>query len=406
MTAGAPLEGLHIVEIATYVAAPSGAMTLAQLGAEVVRVDPIGGASDIGRLPLDDRGRSLYWAGLNKAKRSVEIDTTTEDGRQLVHQLLAAHGPGGGILLTNAVAQPWLAYDQLAAARPDLIVVHVTGRPDGKPAVDYTVNCEVGLPLITGPADVDRPVNHVLPAWDLLTGLHAALGILAAERVRTRTGRGQLVTVALADVAVATMGHLGFLADVALNGRGRLRDGNYLYGSFGCDFATRDGRRVMIVALTERQWRNLVALTGIGEVIGALERSLGADLSAEEARYEHREVLSGLLRPWFESRDFPQVAGALDRARVLWGPYRSLEELVEDPGSLLNLSPVIGPLTHLDGRAYPAPGPVLDFAGWPAGPVSPPPTLGADTDGVLAEVGVGPDRRADLRVRGVIGTPS
>jgi len=82
-------------------------------------------------------------------------------------------------------------------------------------------------------------VNHVLPAWDLLTGLHAALGILAAERVRARTGRGQLVALSLADVAVTTMAHLGYVADVVANGRAsRARDGNIVYGSFGCDFAT------------------------------------------------------------------------------------------------------------------------------------------------------------------------
>src|SRR5262249_32761951 len=155
-------------------------------------------------------GNSLYWAGLNKGKRSVEIDITRPAGQELAAQLIAAPGAECGIVLTNAVGQGWLDYDQLRAVRDDVIVVHITGRTDGKPAVDYTVNCEVGLPSLTGPVDFVRPVNHVLPAWDLLTGLHAAIAILAAERVRARTGRGQHVTLSLADVAVATMAHLGF----------------------------------------------------------------------------------------------------------------------------------------------------------------------------------------------------
>jgi 2-methylfumaryl-CoA isomerase len=108
--------------------------------------------------------------------------------------------------LPNAVGQPWLSYESLRAYRDDVIEVHIAGRSDGRPAVDYTVNCEVGLPLMTGPTDYNRPVNHVLPAWDLLTGLQAALAIVTAERVRRDTGRGQLVTLSLADVAVATMG--------------------------------------------------------------------------------------------------------------------------------------------------------------------------------------------------------
>jgi 2-methylfumaryl-CoA isomerase len=290
----APLAGLRVIDLSTYVAGPSGTMTLAQLGAEVIRVDPVGGATDTRRLPLDAKGNSLYWVGLNKAKRSVEIDLRSPEGRELVVGLITAPGPANGIMLTNAVGQRWLDYDTLRQRREDLIQVHIEGRRDGKPAVDYTVNCEVGLPFITGPVDFDRPVNHVLPAWDLLTGLHAALAILSAERVRARTGRGQQVTVALSDVAVAAMGHLGFVADVVVTGRGRLREGTYLFGSFGSDFPTADGHRVMIVALTERHWRNLVEMTGLSETIAALEQSLQVDLDAEEARYEYRQVLAAL----------------------------------------------------------------------------------------------------------------
>lgn len=403
-TVAAPLSGLRIVDLSTYVAGPSGTMTLAQLGAEVIRIDPIGGATDIHRLPLGPTGASLYWSGLNKAKRSVEIDTSTAEGRELVGALVGVPGPDGGILLTNAVGQPWLSYDAMRKHRPDLIEVHIAGRSDGKPAVDYTVNCEVGLPLITGPVDFDRPVNHVLPAWDLLTGLHAAMAVLAAERTRLRTGAGQLVSVSLADVAVATMSHLGFVADVVVNGRGRLRDGNYLYGSFGCDFATADGQRVMIVALTERHWRKLVELTGIGEAITALEHSLEVDLDAEEGRYRYREVLEALIRPWFEQRTFAEVTASLESAKVLWGPYRSVESLVTDPTSLLHLTELMVEVTQPGIGTFPVPRPVLGFSGWDPQPPSPAPVLGQDTDEVLGRLlGLDDAQLADLRTRSVIG---
>src|SRR4051812_38355469 len=114
-----PLDGLRIIDVSTYVAGPSGAMTLAQLGADVIRIDPIGGATDIRRLPLDGKGNSLYWAGLNKAKRSVELDLAGAEGRALVAALLATPGPENGILLTNAVGQRWLSYDELVTHRPD-----------------------------------------------------------------------------------------------------------------------------------------------------------------------------------------------------------------------------------------------------------------------------------------------
>ena len=399
-----PLAGLRIFDVSTYVAGPSATMTLAQLGADVIRIDPIGGATDTLRLPHDRHGTSLYWAGLNKAKRSIEIDTRSPEGRELVVRLVTAPGEHNGIVLTNVVGQQWLSDEVLRERRADLILVHIAGRRDGRPAVDYTVNCEVGLPLVTGPVDLDRPVNHVLPAWDLLTGLHAAIGILAAERVRRATGRGQLITISLADVAVATMGHLGFIADVVVNGRGRLREGNYLYGSFGCDFPTADGQRVMIVALTEHHWRNLVKVTGLTETIAALERSLDADLADETARYRHREVLAALLKPWFEQRTLDDVRAGLEESRVLWGTYRTVEDLVADPTSLMNTSDLMTDTDQPGVGRFPVPRSVLHFSGSDELPPRPASPLGSDTSEVLqAVLGLDGAELDDLRARSVIG---
>ena len=100
----------------------------------MIRVDPIGGATDTRRLPVDASGTSLYWVGLNKAKKSVEVDLKTAEGRAIVTSLIAAPGPG--IVVTNSVGQGWLSYDELRKHRSDLIHVHILGRSDGKPAVD------------------------------------------------------------------------------------------------------------------------------------------------------------------------------------------------------------------------------------------------------------------------------
>lgn len=400
----APLDGLRIVDMSTYVAGPSGTMTLAQLGAEVIRIDPIGGATDFTRLPLGPSDTSLYWTGLNKAKQSVEIDTTTEEGRELVGALVGAPGPNGGVFLTNAVGRPWLSYEAMLQYRADLIQIHIKGQSDGRPAVDYTVNCEVGLPLMTGPVDFARPVNHVLPAWDLLTGLHAAIGLLSAERTRARTGKGQLVSVALADVALATMGHLGFLADFVINGHSRLRDGNYLFGSFGCDFKTSDGRRVMIVALTERQWHKLVDVTDTGRAIDALEASLKVDLDDEAVRYRFREVLEALFRAWFEERTFDEVSRALIEAQILWGPYRSVDNLLSEPTSMLNTSDIMVEVDQPGIGKFPIPRPVLNFSDWDEALPTRAPVLGEHTDAVLSRLlGLDSADLAGLRARSVIG---
>src|SRR3954468_22134103 len=175
------LAGLRIIESAAFVAAPLGGMTLAQLGAEVIRCDPLAGGVDYGRWPLTRDGKSLYWAGLNKGKKSVALDLNSPRGRELLTALATAPGPNAGIFSTNFPARGWLAYETLQKKRADLIMINIMGSSDGTSAVDYTVNCAVGFPYATGPVDHDGPVNHVMPTWDAVTGVTAAVGLLAAE---------------------------------------------------------------------------------------------------------------------------------------------------------------------------------------------------------------------------------
>ena len=185
-----PLAGLRVVEVSSFVAAPTAGLTLRQLGAEVIRIDPVGGAADTSRWPLSEEGRSLYWAGLNRGKRSVELDLASAEGQAAIVELVCAPGDGNGILVSNLFGKSWLSDEALRARRSDLIHVQVLGRSDGAPAVDYVVNAATGLPFATGPgADLDEPVNHVLPAWDLLCGMHAATAVLAALHRRREHGR-------------------------------------------------------------------------------------------------------------------------------------------------------------------------------------------------------------------------
>lgn len=400
---GPPLSGLHILDLSTYVAGPSATMTLAQLGADVVRIDPLGGATDTGRLPLNSHGTSLFWQGLNKGKRSIQVDLRSEQGRDVVRRLLATPGDDYGILVTNAVGQPWLSSAALREVRPDLIHIQIEGRRDGSPAVDYTINAEVGLPLITGPTEFDRPVNHVLPAWDLLTGLHAAIGLLLAHRQRSLTHEPQTISLALADVATATMGHLGFIGDHMVNGTNRMQEGNFLFGSFGCDFSTRDGERVMVVALTPRHWRGLVQATDTSEVFLALERSMGVDLANEGERYKHRVVIAAVLAPWFESRTREEVQRVLSESNVLRGDYRTVEQLITDPQSLIGTSDLWSTIAQADGEEYLVPKSVLRLNGVPA--ARPAPRLGADTSEVLATwLGMQPDAIAALHDNGAVAS--
>jgi len=379
---GAPLAGLRIIEVSSFVAAPLGGMTLAQLGAEVIRIDPLGGAPDTTRWPLAPNGGSLYWAGLNKGKRSVTLDLRSPGGQRAVAELIATSGPDGGIVLTNA-AYPWLSYDALKNARPDLIHLHITGRHDGSPAVDYTVNAGIGFPLTTGDEATAGPVNHVLPAWDVACGLYAALGILAAERHRRRTGTGRAITLALADVALAVTGHLGFLAEGQLSQAGRPRIGNHLYGGFARDFRTRSGDSVLVVTLTARHYADLARVTGRATALAAVEQALGADFDRDSDRYAHREVIAALLAPWFAEHTTDEVTGVLAGTSVLWERYRTFADLAADPETRAN--PLVSLIDQPGIGEILATGSPLSQPGTPQTPV-PAPVLGADTEALLGEL--------------------
>ncbi|GAA5037108.1 2-methylfumaryl-CoA isomerase [Thermocatellispora tengchongensis] len=403
---GRPLAGMRIVEVSAFVAAPLGGMTLAQLGAEVVRVDPIGGAADRSRWPLAPSGASMYWAGLNKAKRSLCVDLRSPEGQELVTRLVAESGPDGGIVLTNAVGRPWLGHHALTRHRPDLIHVAIEGHHDGTPAVDYTVNAAVGFPMVTGPEGHAGPVNHVLPAWDIACGLYAAIAILAAERRRRATGQGQALRVALHDVALAMAGNLGFLAEAQIGGVPRPRVGNHLYGGFGRDFATRDGRRVMVVALTARHWRDLVEVTGLKAAVTALEGALGADFSTEGDRYRHREVLAGLLAGWFAGHDLAQVEDRLRRTSALWSVYRTFAELVGERAGELRANPMMALLDQPGIGEHLAPGCPIDPGDAARPEVVRAPELGEHTAEILRGLGLTAAEIEDLRARGVVAGPA
>lgn len=377
-----PLAGVRVVEISSFVAVPLAGMTLAQLGAEVIRVDPVGGAADYRRWPLAESGTSIYWTGLNKGKRSVAVDMRSPDGQELVARLIAESGPTGGILITNVVGRQWHSYEQLVTRRPDLIHLEVSGRSGGGTGVDYTVNAGLGFPLVTGPPTETGPINHVLPAWDVACGLYAALGVTAALRHRDATGAGSRIRLPLEDVALATASNLGFLTEPMVNGTQRQRLGNAIYGQYGQTFTSSDGVAFMLVALTARHIRDLTELTGTAAAVAALEESLGVDFADEGHRFEHRDALGALFTPWFAGHRADEIAAGLAGTSILWERYRSFAEAAADEKVTAN--PLFAPLQQPGIGEYLASGLPLSVDGVHI-PAVPAPALGDDTAAVLAE---------------------
>ncbi|MEA2221473.1 MAG: 2-methylfumaryl-CoA isomerase [Solirubrobacteraceae bacterium] len=379
------LEGVRVIEGSAFVAAPTAGMTLAQLGADVIRFDDPRGGLDHKRWPLTSDGDSLFWSGLNKGKRSFTVDLRSDEGRETLTRLITAPGEGNGIFLTNFPARGWMSYERLSERRKDLIMVVMTGNHDGSSEVDYTVNPSAGFPDAMGPRDSAVPTNSLMPAWDTAMGGLAVVGLLAALRHRDRTGEGQLVTIALSDVAFATVGNLGRIAEVQLEGRDQPRDGNYLYGAFGGDFPTSDGRRVMVVALTSRQWKALKEATGTEELFAAVEQATGHDFRGEAGRYKGRDLIRELLTPWFGERTLDEIRAAFAGTGVSWGPYQTFKQLVAEDPRCSTDNPMFSEVEHPVGT-YLTPASPLDFSSHGRLPAVRSPRLGEHTDEILAQL--------------------
>ncbi len=401
------LNGMRVVEGSAFVAIPLAGMTLAQMGADVIRFDRLEGGLDAHRWPVTDQGQSLFWAGMNKGKRSVAVDMKSPRGRELVTQIITAPGKDAGMFLTNLRVRGWMDHPTLSQFRPDLIMVTLSGDRHGRPAVDYTVNPALGFPDATGPAGSAEPVAHVLPAWDCIAGNMVVSALLAAERHRLRTGEGQDVDLSLKDVAAAMMGHLGIIGEVVVNGVDRPKSGNALYGAYGQDFLCADGRRIMVIGLTDRQWRGLVKVTGSADAMEGIARQTGLDLSREAARWEARAMITEALMPWFAARTLPEIAPLFEGQGLTWSEFRSFARAVhEDPDLQPGDNPMFADVDQPGIGRYPVPASPLTFSAATTPAPSAAPVLGANTEEVLADVAGLPEREiAQLFDQGIVAGP-
>ena len=357
-----PLSGMRVIEGSAFVAAPSGGMALAQLGAEVIRFDPIGGGLDYKRWPLTEDGFSLYWAGLNKGKKSIQVDLRSGEGQELLQALITAPGEDAGYFLTNFPAKGWLSYDNLCQRREDLIMLNVLGNHDGTTALDYTVNAAMGYPAVTGPEGFDGVINHVLPAWDIVCGQTAAMGLLAAGRHRERTGEGQFIQLALSDVALSAVAALGHIAEAQMLESERERIGNDLYGALGRDYGTSDSNRVIAVAITRKQWKALCSACEMTDAMEQLAAEEGLDLEENEGdRFKVRDRIHPHIEQWCQTRTLEEVRQVWDDLGVCWGPYQTFKELVNQDRRVSETNPMFSTINQPGIGSYLSPKSPLNF---------------------------------------------
>ena len=377
---------MRVVEGSAFVAVPLAGMTLAQMGADVIRFDRIEGGLDSKRWPVSVTGQSHFWAGMNKGKRSVAVNMRSDEGRVLISRIITAPGEDAGLFISNLRVAGWTDHETLSQQRQDLIVVTLKGDRAGRPQVDYTVNPALGIPYITGPTDATTPVASALPAWDCIAGHMVVSALLAAERRRLKTGLGEDVELALKDVAAATIGHLGMIGEAATAPQQRTKSGNDLYGAYGHDFICADGKRVMIIGLTDRQWALIIKVTETENAMQALENETQMSLRDEGNRWRLRDRITALLNPWFAARNVADFAAHFDQAGLTWSLFQSLQQALETDPDLQADNPIFELCDQPGLGRYPVPSLPVRFRNAGRSATKLAPKLGQHTEEILSEV--------------------
>ncbi|MFJ8194437.1 CaiB/BaiF CoA transferase family protein [Streptomyces sp. NPDC096094] len=319
------LQGVRIADFSRVLAGPYATMLLADLGAEVVKVERPGTGDDTRawRPPTDASGTSTYFLGVNRNKRSVALDLTTDEGRDRARALIA----GSDVVVENfrpgTMEKLGLGHEELRSADPRLVYCSVTGFGTGAgaglPGYDLLVQAVGGLMSVTGePAPDGEPTKTGVALVDVITGLHATVGILAALRHRERTGEGQLVEVSLLGSLLSAMANQasGYVAAGVVPGRlGNAHPSIAPYETF----PTAD-RPIALAVGNDRQFAALTAL-------------LGAPRLADDARFRtnpdrvaHRSELRPLLQDRLRTRTADHWADVLPAAGVPAGPVNALDE--------------------------------------------------------------------------------
>ena len=380
------LHGMRVFESSAFVALPLAGMQLAQMGAEVIRFDNLGGGLDHFRRPLAPNGESLFWHGLNKGKKSFAVNLKSEKGRELVSDLITSDGDDSGLFITNLRVPGWTDYESLKRKRTDLVMVTLKGDRHGGPEVDYTLNPSLGIPNITGAEGSTEPVANALPAWDCVAGNMVVSSLLAAERARLRTGSGQDVEFALKDAAAAIIGHLGMIGEATIYDQQRGKSGNSVYGAYGQDFECACGGRVVVIGLTLRQWRGLLNATYKAKEIKSLEQKLNLSLDDEGRRWEHRHEINDIFRSWLAKRKITDFEKSFNDFGLTWSRFRTTKEAITEDKDTFSDNPMFETLDFEGIGQYMVPRSPVEFSNYDPLPAQKPPKLGQHTEEILGDI--------------------
>ncbi len=400
-----PLSHLTILDLSRVLAGPWAGQILADLGAQVIKVERPGSGDDtrawgppfLKDAAGNDSRESAYYLAANRGKRSVAIDIARPEGQAIVKRLARRSDALIENYRVGGLARYGLDYESLAALHPGLVYCSITGfGQDGplaaEPGYDFLIQGMAGLMSITGPED-GPPTKVGTAVADLTTGMYAVIAILAAIAHREKTGHGQHIDMALFDT------QLGWLANQNMNylvggtvphRRGNAHPNIVPYQ----DFATRDGHIIVCVG-NDRQFARFA------EAIEEPGLAADARFATNAARVRNRKELVGIIARRMGARKTDEWLRILKRARVPHGPINDIAGAFAHPQAIHRGLRV--ELDHPLGVRVPTVANPIRFSGTAIAYRDPPPMLGQHTDAVLGELGYDADEIARLRKAGVVG---
>jgi len=392
MNESLPLAGIRVVEFVHMVMGPTCGLLLADLGADVIKVEPVPDGDNTRRLTGSGAG---YWPTYNRNKRSLAVDVKSPEGMDVVRRLLATADVVTENFRPGAMDKLGLGFAAVQALNPRIVYVSMKGFLPGpydhRTALDEVVQMMGGLAYMTGPEG--RPLRAGASVNDVMGGMFAAYGILAAIIERGRTGRGQYVQSALFENTVFLVAQ--HMMQALATGRPAAPMPSRLSAWAVYDvFATADGEQVFVGVVSDSQWAAFCTAFGLPDLLA------DASLKQNTQRVHARERFLPQVRARLAGMTKAELMDLCERTGLPFAPIRKPEDLFDDPH--LVASGGFADITLADGRAARVPKLPLEMDGRRFGTRGSPPSVGEDTAALLAELGYTDDAVRTLIANGII----
>ena len=381
-----PLDGVRVIELAHIMAGPVCGLMLADMGADVVKVEKPDGDDSRRFVPPDIEGESAAFMMMNRNKRGIVLDLKTEKDRAAFLELIR----GADILIENhrkgTMEKLGLGYEVLEAVNPALVQVEISGFGRTGPyadrgGFDLIAQGMSGLMSITGEGEGRPPVKVGAPVSDITAGILAAMGALAAYTHRLKTGRGQRVDTSLFEAGIVQTYWQSAIALATGTPPGPMGSAHPLNAPYQA-FETADGW-ICVGAANQRNWERMLAL------VDAPELAADPRFASNRDRMENRLALEAALNAVFARRGTEEWLAVMEAGGVPAGPVLDVAQMHADPQT--RARDMVVPVDHPRAGRMETIGLPVKFSATPGGVRRPAPLLGEHTEGVLAERGAAPD---------------